>query len=285
MDFSLSEEQELFQNTVRDFVALVVSTGVGGGIVLVTVAADVSVANSTISGNSAGLGGGGVGVYGVGGVLSISGSTVSGNATGKSGGGVYIAGVPHASVVDSTVSGNTAAARAGGVFLYNASSLTATLMPNAPLAAGTTYRATVLGGATDPRVKDVAGNALAANVTWTFTTTAPSQDTTPPTITTVTPKEGSTGVNRNTKVTVRFSEPLDASSVTTATVALRDASNQTVTATVSLDSTRTIVTLDPVNALASRQTFTATVVGGAGGVRDLAGNTLSATKTWTFTTR
>ena len=31
---------------------------------------------------------------------------------------------------------------------------------------------TVRGGATDPRVKDVAGNALAANDTWSFTTAA-----------------------------------------------------------------------------------------------------------------
>jgi RHS repeat-associated protein len=53
---------------------------------------------------------------------------------------------------------------------YNAASLTATLDPTASLAAGVTYTARVRGGGTDPRVKDVAGNALAADVTWTFTT-------------------------------------------------------------------------------------------------------------------
>jgi N,N-dimethylformamidase beta subunit-like protein/uncharacterized protein DUF4082/Big-like domain-containing protein len=53
---------------------------------------------------------------------------------------------------------------------YDAGSLTATLNPTASLAAGTTYTARVKGGSTDPRVKDVAGNALAANLTWTFTT-------------------------------------------------------------------------------------------------------------------
>ena len=47
---------------------------------------------------------------------------------------------------------------------------TATLTPNAALNNSATYTATVKGGATDPRVKDVAGNALAANVTWSFTT-------------------------------------------------------------------------------------------------------------------
>ena len=47
---------------------------------------------------------------------------------------------------------------------------TATLTPNAALNNSATYTATVKGGGTDPRVKDVAGNALAANVTWSFTT-------------------------------------------------------------------------------------------------------------------
>ena len=38
------------------------------------------------------------------------------------------------------------------------------------LAATTTYTATVKGGTTDPRVKDTAGNALATNRVWSFTT-------------------------------------------------------------------------------------------------------------------
>ena len=55
---------------------------------------------------------------------------------------------------------------------YNAATNTATLTPSSALANGATYTATVKGGATDPRVKDLAGNALAANVTWSFTTAA-----------------------------------------------------------------------------------------------------------------
>jgi hypothetical protein len=53
---------------------------------------------------------------------------------------------------------------------YSAATRTATLTPSAALSASTTYTATVRGGATDPRVKDAAGNALAANATWSFTT-------------------------------------------------------------------------------------------------------------------
>lgn len=56
------------------------------------------------------------------------------------------------------------------VVSYSATNRRATLNPNPTLAVGALYTVTVKGGATDPRVKDVAGNALAANRTWTFRT-------------------------------------------------------------------------------------------------------------------
>ena len=55
---------------------------------------------------------------------------------------------------------------------YNAATLTATLTPSAPLATGSSYTASVRGGSTDPRIKDVAGNALASTVAWSFTTSS-----------------------------------------------------------------------------------------------------------------
>ena len=59
------------------------------------------------------------------------------------------------------------------VVSYNARNRTATLTPNALLANSTTYTATVKGGSAG--VKDAAGNALAADFTWKFTTTDASQ--------------------------------------------------------------------------------------------------------------
>ena len=56
---------------------------------------------------------------------------------------------------------------------YSAVGNVATITPSAPLSGSTTYTVVVRGGATDPRVKDLAGNALAANSTWIFTTVAP----------------------------------------------------------------------------------------------------------------
>jgi RHS repeat-associated protein len=53
---------------------------------------------------------------------------------------------------------------------YNASTFTATLDPNASLEANTIYTVRIRGAGADPRVKDAAGNALAADLTWTFNT-------------------------------------------------------------------------------------------------------------------
>jgi hypothetical protein len=82
-----------------------------------------------------------------------------------------------------TIGANTFELRDAGnnlvaaVVSYDAASRTATLNPDAALANSTTYTAIVRGGAVDPRVKDVAGNALASNYTWSFTTAAPPSTT------------------------------------------------------------------------------------------------------------
>ena len=78
-----------------------------------------------------------------------------------------------------TVDGTTFAlmddllAPVAAVVTYSAATRTATLMPSAPLAYSTTYTATLRGGGADPRIKDLAGNALAADAVWSFTTSTP----------------------------------------------------------------------------------------------------------------
>ena len=61
---------------------------------------------------------------------------------------------------------------------YTAATFKATLTPSAALTAATTYVARVKGGTGG--IKDVAGNVLAADVTWTFTTAAAGGTTTLP---------------------------------------------------------------------------------------------------------
>ncbi len=60
-----------------------------------------------------------------------------------------------------------------GTVSYDPGSRSATFDPSADLAYSTTYTARLVGGGSDPRIKDLAGNALAADYTWTFTTGAP----------------------------------------------------------------------------------------------------------------
>ncbi len=56
---------------------------------------------------------------------------------------------------------------------YDALARTAMLTPANALDYSTVYTARLKGGGVDPRIKDLAGNALAADVIWSFTTTAP----------------------------------------------------------------------------------------------------------------
>jgi hypothetical protein len=53
---------------------------------------------------------------------------------------------------------------------YNPTNRRATLTPSASLTPLTTFTAIVRGGSTGPRVRDVAGNPLATDRTWSFTT-------------------------------------------------------------------------------------------------------------------
>jgi hypothetical protein len=92
-----------------------------------------------------------------------------------------------------------------------------TLTPSSALSGSTTYTATITGGASG--VKDLAGNSLANNYSWSFTTV--SVDNTPPTITSVSPVSGATGVSVNTSITANFSESVNASTVTGSTFQLK----------------------------------------------------------------
>ena len=79
-----------------------------------------------------------------------------------------------------TIDGNTIELRdasdsvVAAVVSYNAGTQTATLTPTNPLLGSSTYTVLVSGGAIDPRVKDIAGNALVNDVSWSFSTVAPS---------------------------------------------------------------------------------------------------------------
>jgi hypothetical protein len=155
--------------------------------------------------------------------------------------------------------------------------VTATFAPTSALAASTTFTATITTGA-----KDLAGNALASNFVWTFTTGA-ALDTTAPTVSSVNPADFAVGVCKNKTINATFSEAMDPLTITTATFTLADSVGASVTGVVAYDALTLIATFDPVADLAA-DTYTATIKGGASGVKDLAGNALAADLVTHFTT-
>jgi hypothetical protein len=150
---------------------------------------------------------------------------------------------------------------------YDNTTFTATLTPSAALANSATYTATVSAA------KDADGNALAAPVSWSFTTAAAVI----PAVTTETPAPGATGVASTTTVKATFNESVVASSIS---FVLKDASGTVVPATVAYDNTTFTATLTPSAALAGGKTYTATV----SGVKDANGNTMTGSTSWSFTT-
>ena len=151
---------------------------------------------------------------------------------------------------------------------------TATFTPSAPLAGNTQYTATITTAA-----KDAAGNALAANYSWSFTTgTAP--DTTPPTVSSTSPVNNATGVATTSSVSATFSEPMTNSTLTTASFLLATTAGGTaVTGTVGVSGNT--ATFTPSAPLAGDTQYTATITTAA---KDAAGNALAANYSWSFTT-
>jgi hypothetical protein len=78
---------------------------------------------------------------------------------------------------------------------------------------------------------------------------------------------------------------MDASTINGSTFTLTKQGTTTpVAATVGYDATAKNATLNPSADLEAGATYTATIKGGANGVKDLAGNALATDKTWSFST-
>ena len=172
----------------------------------------------------------------------------------------------------STISASTFTLKQGttaiaGTVAY--SGTTATFTPSAPLSNNSIYTATITTGA-----KDLAGNALAFNTVWTFST----PDTTPPVANATDPLNNVTGVAVSKALTITFSEAMDPSTLNASTFILMRGTTA-VAGTVSYSGTT--ATFTPSAPLISNTTYTATITTGA---KDLAGNPLAANIVWTFTT-
>jgi hypothetical protein len=77
---------------------------------------------------------------------------------------------------------------------------------------------------------------------------------------------------------------LNAATITSSTVTLRDSNNVLVPATVTYNASTKTATLTPTSPLSNSMTYLVTISGGAGGVTDVAGNALATNIFSSFTT-
>jgi len=119
-----------------------------------------------------------------------------------------------------------------------------------------------------------------------FNTFVGEGDTTPPTVTAVSPASGATGVGSGVNPAITFSEPVAPSTISTSTIELRDQSNALVAGVVSYDAASRTATFSPAAALAAQATYTISARGGSSGPRvtDIVGNAMAATFSSSFTT-
>ena len=169
-------------------------------------------------------------------------------------------------------------AAVAGLVTYAAVGDTATFTPTATLAPNTLFTATLT-----TMITDLAGNALAANYVWSFTTGA-APVTTPPRIVSTIPANAATNVPINQAVSATFNEAMNPLTITTATFGLTGPGGTTVTGTVTYDAVDFIATFVPTASFTANSAYTATVTAGA---TDLAGNPLGTTgapNPWGFIT-
>jgi len=156
---------------------------------------------------------------------------------------------------------------------YSGYSLSARLTPTNLLSYNTNYQATVTTG-----VQDASGNPLATPYVFSFTTGL-NPDTTPPSVQSVSPADGSYCASTTGAVSATFNEDLDPATVNGTTFTLSGAGSQTVSGTVNYINRN--ASFSPAAALPWSSPFTATLTTG---IKDLAGNTLASSYQWNFTT-
>jgi hypothetical protein len=149
------------------------------------------------------------------------------------------------------------------------SGVSAVFVPTSALALNTSYTATVSSSA-----KDLAGNAMAANYVWSWTTGA-ALDTTAPTVTGTVQANNAVNVAINTQAGVAFSEAMNPLSIKNTNVVLRESASAVVVPGV-VSYSGVNAAFMPLTSLLPGTRYTLTVKGGAAGVEDVAGNPMAA---------
>ncbi|MET0394621.1 MAG: Ig-like domain-containing protein [Chitinophagaceae bacterium] len=169
-----------------------------------------------------------------------------------------------------TITGTTFLLKQGttsiaGVVTY--SGTTASFTPSAALTANTVYTATITTGA-----RNVAGNPLAADYVWSFTTGSV------PAVVSTDPANLATNVLPSKIITATFNMAMDPLTINSATFVLKQGATSVLGV---ITYSGTTATFTPAAPLAANTVYTGTITTGA---KNPAGNPLVADYVWTFTT-
>jgi len=160
-----------------------------------------------------------------------------------------------------------------GLVTYN--STTAMFAPTVNLLPNTTYTATITKGA-----KDLAGNALVSDYTWSFTTGA-LPDIISPAVIATDPLKDAINVALNKKITATFSKAMDPATITPSSFSVANTTLGGISVSGTVAYTGTTAVFSPAGIFAPNTTYTVTVTTAA---KDLAGNPLLANYVWSFST-
>jgi hypothetical protein len=147
--------------------------------------------------------------------------------------------------------------------------------PDVNLDSDVAFTATITTGAAD-----LAGNTLAVNFVWNFTSGLVT-DTTVPNVTLLNPADRETNVVLNKTINATFDKAMDPTTINTSSFLVTGPGLTVVPGTVIYDPVNNIATFTPIANLSINTTYTATITTA---VTDLAGNTLLFNRVWTFTT-
>jgi N-acetylneuraminic acid mutarotase len=177
-----------------------------------------------------------------------------------------------ASISSSTVYVRDAAFNVVSADIHISSGKDLLITPQSLLAPIKAYTGIVTTG-----VRDLAGNPITTEYSWSFTTA--DVERIPPEVTATIPENGATCVPVETEIRVSTSEQLLSDSVNDTTFYVKDALSNPVDATIRDVWDR--ATLAPTSPLAASTSYTATM---STGVTDLNGNPFATNQTLTFTT-
>jgi hypothetical protein len=177
-------------------------------------------------------------------------------------------------ISSTTFSVTNGAENVAGLISYEAATRTAIFTPSSALGYDTTYTATLTVG-----IADAAGNTLASDYLWQFST-EPDPALIPPSIVTTSPDANQVNVQLSQAVNVYFSKDMEPNTINVDTITVSDGSGS-IDGIVSYENGSKNAVFTPSSDLEYDTTYTVTA---SGTIQDTYGNALGADYSWSFTT-